>query len=1116
MDQNKEAGEQGRSLLEILAVLAIAALLLLGTTFGYNFLIQIKNRHDAVKIVQDVVIAADTTDILKRYQPGDAIRMRELVNTVGSTDGGYAMQLPDGEDSKVIVTAMKNNQYALSLKIDKDTCSDMIEAFAKMKATYFSVNEDELYATETTNTTFVAKERDQKGLSHGENDPGLRLNPSNPELEKMKAEAIARCAETGTAGAVFNCSSGNISYGYIYGFLCAGCPLGDFFDGKVCCKPSEVCGGTCNACPDSYCHPINHTCVECYVNGVEGKIDGIKQCTKKYEDDFSHHVCNPETSTCTECLEDLDCTTKLATYKVENPNENNKFCIDNVCSPCTGNYGVLGEGMCPEAKPVCDYNKGCVPCPGTRKYDVHIKACGCPEGKILTSNGECSNCVYSSKQNPDPGCSRELPVCDESQETEEKDGNETTTFMGVCVGCLENADCGANAYCEDGKCVPCPADKPVWDNESEECRVCFDSNTGVGSDEGCKNSDKHYCDPMGNEGLGECHLCIDSEAGAAVDAGCSTDSPICKAETNDGSMEGFGNDCVQCLSTEDCSGEAYCEDGVCKSCSAGTVLNPDTEKCVVCIDNEEGTSPDKGCESGENHFCNESDNNNQGKCYLCMDSDSGTDMDAGCQSDKPICAATTNDGSMTTGASCGNCWTDEDCEDGQICNQDTHTCRSKCPEEKPLWNGKECIECTTNSDCSSRTDGKIWCDTSKGVCVGCNGNYLSGATHACAKEKPVCNKGVCDVCATGWSDTLKKCTECTTDSHCSSRTDGKIWCNTAAGTCVGCSNHYSSGLVRSCPSSSKPYCHNGTCKTCTELNAKTADGHVMTLFGKGASSGKLGCYLCADDKDGNAVDTGCGTAKPRCAGTTAHNGGLYNSCFCPSNKPYSNTKGACIECTTNSHCSSRTDGKTWCDTTTGTCVGCNGHYTSGKTRACGSSKPYCHNGTCKTCVELNAKTDAGEVKKLFGQSASGNLGCFLCKDDKDGNSQDTGCSANKKRCGSNKRNKTNKHNNTCSCPTNKPKTLSNGTCVECAADKDCGSGKVCSKDHTCKYAANDSGCTAKYNSNCSHYESHDGKTGCWNNGWSITKRSEGKCSKSGWKFYGKAGSGVCKQFCGAL
>ncbi len=247
------------------------------------------------------------------------------------------------------------------------------------------------------------------------------------------------------------------------------------------------------------------------------------------------------------------------------------------------------------------------------------------------------------------------------------------------------------------------------------------------------------------------------------------------------------------------------------------------------------------------------------------------------------------------------------------------------------------------------------------------------------------------------------------------------------------------------------------------------------------------CKLKTDECPECDEHTDCANATPKCDTAT-------QTCeACPDETPAWNGT-TCVTCADNNSdtpvwdatgktcvtCAEADSTKPNWDATSKTCVSCQRHYdVTGDGYQCPASTPYCLDGTCKTCTQVGAMTDVGPtvdlVKTLFGTPArdASFRGCYLCINDKTGNSQDTGCPSEYPICPTT----SGKGYNVC-CPEDTPKWSGtacvacpnnqkwNGeACVSCTADTDCSAGKYCNSNGSCANCAEGKKCRCTYCSN---------------------------------------------------
>ena len=248
---------------------------------------------------------------------------------------------------------------------------------------------------------------------------------------------------------------------------------------------------------------------------------------------------------------------------------------------------------------------------------------------------------------------------------------------GAGESCTKTADCESGLKCVNLVCqqagAECPGNQDCSGLECGPDPVCSESCGTCGGGESCQAGQcvEGPCEPdcsgleCGNGGCPDqpdaCGTCSD---GFTCDAGeCSAVGPDCPVDKDCTGLESgpdlvcgescgtcFGQDeCVdgQCECQPDCVGKECGNDGCggsCGSCNAGWVC--DSGKCIdICTD----TCASKGWECDE--VCEES-------CGTCWGQDECVNGQCVCQ---PNCAGQ-ECGDDGCGGSCGNCGQDEECD----------------------------------------------------------------------------------------------------------------------------------------------------------------------------------------------------------------------------------------------------------------------------------------------------------------------------------------------------------------------------------------------------------------------------------------------------------------------
>lgn len=197
-------------------------------------------------------------------------------------------------------------------------------------------------------------------------------------------------------------------------------------------------------------------------------------------------------------------------------------------------------------------------------------------------------------------------------------------------GCTSSAACNDNNPCTEDVCTSSGKCETRTKTAGEKCAggVC-----------------------NGRPGEEACQRCVDDQPGDLVDAGCTDGAPQCRTS---GKVQ-----CVGCEKHSDCDDNNDCTidscsgDGTCghrpedpgAACDGGVCNGvEDAEACIDCVDSEEGSATDDGCDVTA-PLCS------SGKCEICVDDKKGAAKDLGCDDAAPICS----------GSGCVECKSAGDC-----------------------------------------------------------------------------------------------------------------------------------------------------------------------------------------------------------------------------------------------------------------------------------------------------------------------------------------------------------------------------------------------------------------------------------------------------------------------
>ncbi len=879
MKQNRK-NESGRSMLEVIAIVAIVFFLTIGGLAGYSYLIQKFKRNESADQVDQLVLNVKTSGAANKINGATVISPNTVIAGPKMDKGENKILLPDSGDA--IVYALEGSAFKLDVNVQEDTCEALLKFFEEGHPDAVVYMGDGLLANNAS--------INEEGV--------LRLLRTLGKDEKE--EFCLKVKGLRAASFFFECPGGSSSYYYYYDNECHICPQDrpDLDVAGNCCKFAdhpEYCGGRCSACADGT------TCSSSHPEDTSGRCVG---CLKDYECidkmGWAGHVCwNHE---CMECTSDSHCVNKYQytdkegdKKEISNPHPGYNTCFSGKCG-CKRDKdcydATTGTGN--PSTPIC--NQGthtCTECPNG--VDENGNCIQCPSGTIL-HDGECVACYDPGDgSKPHRGCTNDKPICNSLQKTT-IDGTE---YAGKCVECIVDSDCPAKTdgdkWCDaDHACHYCPqtssaADqyKLYRDKKDDSCHACIDNKAGAGHDTGCPlptdESDHYLCGGTGSNGSGAyadaCFKCYDNNTDSTKDDGCSSGKPLCEATS-----EKFGNTCHVCKGSAagagtdlGCSSSLpICADADKKPVSSGTYGT----MCGKCINDSE-SDQDTGCTKSAPN-CNGAWQNGVGTtcstcpsgqvtcsksstgCAVCCDDEKGLTMDPGCSAQKAMCSDAAGSTKYQTGGShepgtvCYECFKNDDCKDESkpLCGSN-HLC-TQCPDATPVWDpsSKQCVTCRDTAKGVSKDSG---CSSSKKLCGagentgnGKAGSYCgiciddvtgNGKDTGCTANAHICVKDDCgdsrgsNGARKCWHNHASKevgtrCVECIFDSNCPQE---KPHCNQTSFTCESCDkNHYWDGKqCKSCSSSGTS--SGGTVYLCP--------GHCIRTNSDNDANGRLYGYV---------------------------------------------------------------------------------------------------------------------------------------------------------------------------------------------------------------------------------------------------------------------------------
>ena len=710
----------GRSMLEILAVIAIICILSIGTI---EIFYRTVSSQEADRISEDVKMLA-----MSFQGKGTALRNKGIADTQLVRE-----KTRSGRDLAVVSDCPKGAITIKVKEIDRRTCEYLMKKdWEKPAEPLFFYRaqsfEDVCQSGEWTETSgyYMTGAEDCERLSvSGKVAFAVAFDFRN------RAKKVKTCKGKSDCLSCQKCNTDKQ--------LC----VDDCGPGQICSRTKEVCEEELHCNPGEYPNQDAGKCDPCPADVCD--VDGLDD--KPECDAYTNLVnceegkyCNQTTQKCVSCPEPTTTICSGTPEKDSNecPTEKLEACTDGkVCKDRTTCVGCLSNANCTS--------------PGAPVCNMADNTCGCPEHATCPDPNDPNNpftcdpgyykdgdeCKLCSTT-PTESCLISTDVVDETtgcttQKAITCSENQSCTASGACRSCAAPTEsCLITEDVVDGttgcitqKAVTCTVGEQFC-NSTGSCSNC---PAITSSRRSCKISqDEIYTDGSGYPG------CIKTQAFT-----CSGETPICAFN---------GNSCVD---TCDDNRKQFVESNghCCRKSGGNPYWNSETGACGPC------PTPTENC------MIKEDIKDDDGICVVqevvtCSGNTPLCDGNGICVSTCPAGTVESNGHCCPPNApwssskfSCACTYTNQ-CGEGQYCDKTNGVCQNcptdpveNCMIENDIKDENGCITQKTTK-CSGETP---LCRTDNGECVSmCPSGMIGNDGHCCPLSNPVWEDGLCQGC----------------------------------------------------------------------------------------------------------------------------------------------------------------------------------------------------------------------------------------------------------------------------------------------------------------------------------------------------------------------------------
>ena len=581
--RHSNQNEQGRSMMEVITVIAVLTILLLAALLGFRQLLNYLHYKDSVKEITDIGMRYKVSNLSRRQQTDPKNVKLTNIFPEGNCFDRNDIELcktPDGGDVRLVSYGF-STFVVLAKDISPQTCQEALlqdgtYTFAKFFADDITL---QLSSIQIVN-------KDGKSMFC---NPSDFRDPHNSQCD------INDFCRGGNLLAFVYAGGNNEKCTYFYDGRCHECPENyskvpagnKTLTKDGCCKNSDIECGVCGGCKSGHCK--DGRCVECENPGEScGVKDESGNCLNLFcSDDYRCVPCG-EPGSAHEFFNNgtpKNCNDDKCTCKQPLTCEDKSVCRDamGVC-PCSGNSVCGSDGKC--------YRKGCDGCEDDSDCPNGEECCKeegekvgycCVKGKCLLKKKTCGNC----DENKD--CRKNEQCCDIKPLNPLIKPFKTCCSKRFCwdespwcVNCRYDSDCLETEYCDSGdhECKPCK-------NQYQKClsrNVNFDekqafSNCRKYTRLDCLNGIKkqEYEEKLPSITKPMCETIGAATAESNDECGPCTNNPQCRElvskfvcrTVGNHPNDGLGGSCGPCKIDADCDAGEKCNTatGICGGCT---------------------------------------------------------------------------------------------------------------------------------------------------------------------------------------------------------------------------------------------------------------------------------------------------------------------------------------------------------------------------------------------------------------------------------------------------------------------------------------------------------------------------------------------------------------------